>query len=264
MDLSHEELKQSILSLLKLQEIDGGLFLLNEEFEKPSKEIVDLEKNVSEAQKQLRLVERSYRQIERERRSYELRLITLQEDLKKSETKRKEVRNTKEEFSASKETENFQKKLQDLKKLMDEKTAVLDEKKAQVDEKTKTFEGLQAELNELTAAREARMGELAGQKEGLLKRRETHIGLVADQLFSMYERIQKLRRGSGVAVVKDGICTGCFVSLPPQLNQQLQKLESLITCSSCSRILFPESLLEATTSEATPADGDASLKTSNG
>lgn len=253
MEFEQEELKNSILALLKLQQIDASLFKLNEEFERPSAEYVQTLEAAEKSEQAYKQVERSWKQSERERRALELRNITLDEDVKKAETKRKEVRNTKEEFAANKEVENSQKKLQELKKLLEEKQQV-------VDEKTQTLEKLKAAWDEAQKAfevekskREERLGGLEKEKADLEEKRKEYISQVSEDIFSMYERVQRLRRGSGIAVVKDGVCTGCFVTVPPKENQKLQKMNELLTCSSCSRILFPASELDGDYSELKPA-----------
>jgi predicted nucleic acid-binding Zn-ribbon protein len=42
-----------------------------------------------------------------------------------------------------------------------------------------------------------------------------------------------------VAVWKE-VCDGCHMSIPPQLYNELQKSNELITCPSCSRIIYWE------------------------
>lgn len=240
MEFESTELKNSILGLLQLQEIDGKLFQLREQQEKASPERVSAENKLQQAQREMKIAEKAFRDVERERRALELRHITLQEDVKKAEVKRREVRNTKEDFSAGKELENFQRKLIDLKKFLEEKTSAADEKKKVLSEKQAEVEAAEKEFSEVKAQHEKQLAELTGEVDALMKDREAHTAQVDDFIFSMYERVQKLRRGSGVAIVKDGICHGCFVEIPPQTRSKLRKLTELMTCSSCSRILFPE------------------------
>jgi predicted nucleic acid-binding Zn-ribbon protein len=242
-EFAQEELKNSILGLLKLQEIDGALFQLREQQTKPSESYAQAEKEFLQAQKELKAVEKVFRDIERERRSLELRHITLQEDVKKAEIKRREVRNTKEDFSAGKELENFQKKLIDLKKLLEEKQTKAAERSQELEEQNKRLAEIQTQFESVKAERDTQISKSSHEVASLMKDRDAHISKVNDFIFSMYERVQKLRRGSGVAIVKDGICHGCFVEIPPQTRSKLRKLNELMTCSSCSRILFPEEAL---------------------
>lgn len=257
MDLKHDELKQSILSLMKLQEIDGELFKLNSEAERPPESFQKLESELTSTQSALKLVERAYREAERERRGFELRVITMKQDLQKAEAKRREVRNTKEEFASNREADQLQKQAQEFEKVLGDKQALVDEKKALVDEKSKAVQELLEKFESEKKSRQERLTGLDSDKAELLKKREKHIGLVHDQLFQMYERVQKIRKGTGVALVKDGICQACYVAIPPHQKTKLIKLESLETCSSCSRILFPQQLMEKQESEESTSGDDS-------
>lgn len=243
MEFQPAELKNSILSLLKLQEIDGILFKLNEEVSKPSTEFTQTEAALLEAQKEYRIAEKNFKDFDRERRSLELRNITLQEDLRRAETKRKEVRNTKEEFSANKEYEGFQRKFQEADKSLKERQAQAQLRQEGLNASKAKFDEISKKLEELKAAAAARGADVAKERSDLVAKREAHIAHVHPTIFSMYERVQKTRRGTGVAVVRGGSCTGCFVAIPPQQKSKLLQLTALMTCPSCSRILFPEQLL---------------------
>lgn len=232
-------LKKSIVSLLKLQEIDELLFKINDEEKRPPKDYNEAKSSMAEAQKALRVVERSHRTVERERRSFELRLITCEEDLKRAESKRRDVRNTKEEFAASKEFESFQKKVTDTRTSLEEKTKAVAEKLAIVDEKKKAFEEVESKYKEAEGARDGRLQELKTEREKLEAQREAHIANVDKVIFSMYERVQRIRKGSGVAVVEGLVCAGCHVSIPPHMRNQLETMTEILTCPSCSRILYP-------------------------
>ncbi len=245
MEFQPQELKSSILSLLKLQEIDGLLFKINEESTSPSGEFKSAENAFTSEQLSFRNAEKAFKEIDRERRGLELKHITLIEDLRKAETKRKEVRNTKEEFSANKEYEAFQRKLLEMEKLLKEKELLSQQRQqAMTDSKTRMDDATK-KIDELKIVREARLSELGKERSQLVAQREAYISQVNSIIFSMYERVQKLRKGTGVAVVRGGICTGCHVGIPPQQRSKLQLMQSLITCSSCSRILCPEQLLTA-------------------
>lgn len=239
MDLTPEVIRSSIENLIRLQEIDGQLFALNAERNSPPAEYLEAKKKVDELQRVLRALDRTFREADRERRSLELRAMTLREDIKRAEGKRASVRNTKEEFAATKELEAFQKKANDNHKLLEEKEKIAQEKSIAKDEKTKALAELQAQMSEFEANRKTRVEELEKEIGNLGSKRAEYISNVDEQIFSLYERVQRLRKGSGVALVKGFTCTGCHVSIPPQLRYKLEKMEDLITCSSCSRILFP-------------------------
>lgn len=250
MEIQPEVLKRSIESLLKLQEIDAQLFQISTEESALPSNYLEMQTKLNEALKQFQTAEKSHRDLERERRSLELRSLTLSEDLKRSETKRRDVRNTKEEFAANKEFENFQKKVAETVKAVEEKTELVNQRAKFKEEKQQLLANLQTEMKALEETRAKRLAELKTLKASLSSQREEYITKVDELVFSMYERIQKLRKGSGIAIVRNSICGGCHVALPPQMVLRLDKLAEIITCPSCSRILFPSSELNGNSEAA--------------
>jgi len=53
-----------------------------------------------------------------------------------------------------------------------------------------------------------------------------------------YEQIFERRGGSAVVVVRQGVCTGCHMGVPPQMYNELQKFRDIRQCPNCHRILF--------------------------
>ncbi|MBN8554166.1 MAG: hypothetical protein J0L93_01875 [Deltaproteobacteria bacterium] len=249
MEATPEILRQSIQALLNLQEIDAKLFQIKAEESVTSPEILQVQSALAAAQKDFKNIDRIFKEIDRERRSHELRSLTLQEDVKRAESKRRDVRNTKEEFSANKEFESFQKRVAETKKLLSERTEQATQKTVERDEKQKIVSDLEQKLKSLEEERSQRLQGLKQEREKFLEQRNEFISKVDEEIFSLYERVQRIRKGNGIALVKGLVCGGCFVSLPPHTVHQLQKLSEIITCPSCSRILYPADELESHSTE---------------
>ena len=56
-------------------------------------------------------------------------------------------------------------------------------------------------------------------------------------LLSRYERIRANKAGLAVAAVKNGACGGCFRRIPPHEIQELKKMQRIIACEGCGRII---------------------------
>ena len=52
------------------------------------------------------------------------------------------------------------------------------------------------------------------------------------------------RRGVAVVPIISGVCQGCHMSLPPQLNNMLARFESIETCPTCHRLIYRNELTE--------------------
>ena len=57
-------------------------------------------------------------------------------------------------------------------------------------------------------------------------------------LMNRFNKISKMNQGLAVVNVKNEVCMGCFMNIPPQLYIEVQRGKSLISCPQCSRILY--------------------------
>ncbi|CUS38523.1 zinc ribbon domain-containing protein [Candidatus Nitrospira nitrificans] len=109
-----------------------------------------------------------------------------------------------------------------VKELQEKKTAL---EKAFTGEK----QGLDAQDKELAA-------ELA-QLE--LRHREAS-ARVEKVLLDRYNQVKASRKDQPLAAVRDGICLGCRLQIPPQLIAQVKRSDDLHVCPYCRRILYWE------------------------
>lgn len=68
---------------------------------------------------------------------------------------------------------------------------------------------------------------------------QVKIGETLDpSLMVRFNKISKMNQGLAVVNVKNEVCMGCFMNIPPQLYIEVQRGKSLISCPQCSRILY--------------------------
>ena len=79
---------------------------------------------------------------------------------------------------------------------------------------------------------------------------------VEKQWLKIYDTLQA-KRGYAVAPVVKGVCQGCHMALPPQLNNILARMESIETCPRCSRLVYRKELLEPKADAAKPDEPKA-------
>ena len=88
-------------------------------------------------------------------------------------------------------------------------------------------------------ALDAREHELAALIAGLREERETCRASIDAEMLEQYDKIASRRRPA-VVHVREELCLGCRVGIPPQLKIELLRGQRLITCSNCHRILVRE------------------------
>ena len=120
---------------------------------------------------------------------------------------------------AMEQIEQTQRMITDAQVKLKESEALFTKEKSTLDEKDRV---LAAELAEL----EIRQKHLSGQVE--------------KSLLSRYNKLKSTRKDQALALIKDGICVGCRLQLPPQLVSQVKRGEEVHTCPYCYRILYWE------------------------
>jgi predicted nucleic acid-binding Zn-ribbon protein len=175
---------------------------------------------------------------QKERRDLDAEIQSIQTKISRHKDQLYQVK-TNEQFKAMKheigvEEENIRKiedqilekmmEAEQLEKLVKDAASRLDGEKARV----------AAAIQQLESERQADIEE----QDELQTRREELSHALSDAVRELYERVRGARRGVAVAAVRDGCCTACNVRLRPQAYNDVRMSESMVTCESCSRILY--------------------------
>jgi predicted nucleic acid-binding Zn-ribbon protein len=59
-------------------------------------------------------------------------------------------------------------------------------------------------------------------------------------LLARYTKLKSARKDQALASLRDGICLGCRLQLPPQLVAEVKRMQDLHTCPYCHRMLYWE------------------------
>lgn len=173
------------------------------------------------------------------------------EALRAAQSKLQASKNSKEFGAASREVENKRKSIHDreaeLKKVVEASAA----SSAQLASRDKDVAGVR---DELAASEAAIAGQLATLQADLAAAKETRDAArahVDKQWLKTYDSLAA-KRGYAVAPVIKGVCQGCHMALPPQLNNILARMESIEMCPRCGRLVYRQELLEPKPEEPKP------------
>jgi predicted nucleic acid-binding Zn-ribbon protein len=165
------------------------------------------------------------------------------EALKQAQGKLQASKNSKEFNAASREVENKRKSISDreteLKKVVDA-TA---QSTAQLASRDQDVQKLRDELAASEAGMADQVQALQADLADATTARDRARGQVEKQWVKTYDSLSA-KRGYAVAPVIKGVCQGCHMALPPQLNNILARMESIETCPRCGRLVYRTELLE--------------------
>ncbi len=117
----------------------------------------------------------------------------------------------------------------------------------QIDQIQRIITGAQATLKESEAVftkQKATLDELdrtlASELADLDIKQKQLSGQVEKTLLARYNKLKTTRKDQALALLKDGICLGCRLQLPPQLVSQVKRAQDVHTCPYCYRMLYWE------------------------
>jgi predicted nucleic acid-binding Zn-ribbon protein len=70
------------------------------------------------------------------------------------------------------------------------------------------------------------------------KSRNALVETIDTQLLARYEQIKARRGGIAVALANNATCSECYLGIPPQMYNELQRQDSLKFCPNCQRIIY--------------------------
>ena len=202
--------------------------------------IAEMDREIEETRERLVKAKELIDELDKERKKKEKELDVEKEQVKKSEAKLYDVKTNKEYQALLKEIEAIRaandkteedtilllEQIEEMKKEYDTSSAGLKKREKEVEKQKKDLHKEMESVDDVvTELKEGRKKLVTGIDKNLLER---------------YDIVYRNRGGLAVVSVKNGVCMGCFMNIPPQLFIEVMKNTEVIPCPSCSRILYYE------------------------
>lgn len=230
--------RQDIETLVKLQEAETEIVRLQDvlkEVEKQksklSRKLLQFEDALQNNKQALEAAHKACRDMEIEIQVVDARIIKSNENLRM-------VRTNKEYQVLLREVDDNKKRKDALETELLEYLEEKDKSDQLVNESQKDYLQIKEQIE---AEQEKIEQQSVDDKEDLnnYQRQQEKIGKHMDSfLMNRFSKISKMNGGQAVVQVRNEVCMGCFMNIPPQLFIEVQRVNSLITCPQCSRILY--------------------------
>ena len=224
--------------LIQLQEIDGKIRSLVEQKKRMPEALANLENkrvaikaDLEKSKENLVAAQKNKRD-----RDKDLEVGVLKVEKLKAHTS--EIKNNKEYQALLKEIETAEqenKAIEDdilsLMEKIDEASAaiVATEQQAKDDEAA-----IQAEQKELGVA----ISQIEAELNSVEQARQEQVSRIQPVVLAHYQKLLLSKAGIAIAEARGEACSGCYMSIPPQVFVNVKKNESIITCPQCGRILY--------------------------
>lgn len=232
-------MKTELEKLIDLQKTDSEIRRLKQSITSADARRAELEREFEKHAFSIREIQERRDRLHAERAELEKHIAENRTYLERAERNLKHAQNQKEYETAMRETDALQKQITTFE-------TQLIENMSGVEEVDKEIEARADEINTIDEKRSAALAEFDSELERDrtdLERIESGRGEVfatlPPTLASVYNRLaQRSRDGIAVAEVVDGSCSACFMALRPQMLVEVRRGEQIITCESCTRILY--------------------------
>jgi predicted nucleic acid-binding Zn-ribbon protein len=61
---------------------------------------------------------------------------------------------------------------------------------------------------------------------------------VDPSILNIYDRLKTRLGGQALASVENATCSACNMNIPPQMYNELQRMDSLKFCPNCDRLIY--------------------------
>lgn len=233
-------MQETLSQLIDLQKMDKRIAELQAVITNTPLQIKTIEEKIAKGLKGKESITNELEENKKKYAELERELNEKKELLSSSQKKLTSVQNNKEYESVLRELDTLKKNISDgdvqLKEMMNSNFK---------------YESELSTINDLLCDLDKQMKELSHDKVDedkemreelgvLLKKREAFAETMKKSTIIKYDRVRSHRNNIGVASVKDEICNGCYMHIPPQLYVDVKKDKAIYSCPHCQRILYYE------------------------
>ncbi len=231
--------KEQIEILVMLQKIELELILIKSQLSALPQKLEKIDEELQAAQRTIAEEKNRLNELKKKYRSHESDAEMNLSRIKKSKEKLKSVKSNKEYQSSLKEIENLEIIHSKIEDEMIECLEGIDDIETEIDTKNKQYAALNDRLNQ---ERESLKQESEQAEKRLTQLNDDWSNLTKTtdpDLLKKYNTVKEMVGSVAITAVKDAVCQGCNVNIPPQLYNELQRFDSLRFCPHCQRIIYP-------------------------
>jgi hypothetical protein len=230
---SDDSVREKIHRLIELQEIEQRSAALQSIIDKHPRQIETLENRLAEAEAAIAQAKSRLSALQKNYREQESEAKNLLSRIAKSEEKLRSVKTNKEYQSSLKEIDDIKMSHSGIEDRMLEILEEMDAVEAEITAREREYAAeaalIREEKEELMQEVEQKKAEL----EKLSKKGQAVLDQIDAALLKRYKNVKYVTGTTAVAAVKNAVCLGCNVNIPPQMFNELQRFDRLLNCPFC-------------------------------
>ena len=227
-------------ALYKLQTIDSQVDKLRTVRGELPLEVQDLEDEIVGLTTRAEKIKEELKDLENLGLAHKNTIAEANAAIKKYTEQQKNVRNNREYESLSKEIEFQTLEIQLSEKRIKENKFAIDNKKEILVEADARLAGRQADLDAKKGELDEIIAETEKDEKELMKKSSAARENIDERLLFAYDKLRSnSKNGLAVVQIVRNSCGGCFNSIPPQRQMEIEMRKKITICENCGRILVP-------------------------
>lgn len=231
-------MEQRLSLIIQLQEMDLRIRYLDDKKKRYPEILASLERRRSENKQELDKSTDALQAAQKSKRDRDKDLEVGIQKVEKLKARTPEIKTNKEYQALLKEIETAEQE----NKAVEDDILMLMEKIDSAASSIKTAETRAREEDAAITAeqkeQEAAFAKAEEELKGTLQQRQEAAARIERPLLMQYQKLLETKGGMAVAEARNEACSGCYMSIPPQVFVNVKKNESVISCPNCGRILF--------------------------
>jgi predicted nucleic acid-binding Zn-ribbon protein len=237
-------IKEKLRDLVVLQQHEDDISRIEKELSEVGGRVNRLNSELTEYEDKVERNRQVLDELKKQYRSDESEVQMIESQIVKSQEKLGAVKTNKEYQSTLKEIDDLKAKASQMEDRMLE---VLD----QIESAENEGQEVKADLAEIKIQVEEKQKQIrlqSEQQQDNLSKRLQERDVVLERLDSKtrehYNRVKRQGRGIAIAAVVDAVCQVCRMNIPPQLFNDLMRMDNMMMCPNCQRIIYPKVALD--------------------
>jgi predicted nucleic acid-binding Zn-ribbon protein len=237
-------IREKLRDLAALQQYEDEIDRIEKELAGVDDRVSGLNSELTQYEDTVERNRQTVDELKKQYRSDESEVQMVESQIVKSQEKLGAVKTNKEYQSTLKE-------IDDLK----EKTSGIEDRMLEVLDQIESAESQgredRADLAEIKIQVEEKKKQIrleSQRQQEVLSSRLQERDVVLDRLDSktkeVYRRVKRQGRGTAIAAVVDAVCQACRMNIPPQLFNDLMRMDNMLMCPNCQRIIYPKAELD--------------------
>ena len=218
---------------LEIDQIDNAIKVEQNGLDERISALADREALISSLEEQIN-------REQSESRTLEAEMADKMDHVRERQSKMMQVQTGREQTALLKEIEDAKKSAKE----NEEKIVVLMESTEkltiQIDEEKNLLKGEKKLVAEETEKVRKKIESINKGKKTKDNARGKQAKQIKASVLKKYDTLRQRRNGLAVVNVLDGVCQGCFMSIPPQKYNMLLRGDQMFDCPTCQRLMYHE------------------------